>query len=90
MNSLRERRMRPVHPGAARSRARQEEERQFDQLEASSLYCPTCRTAVQVRTRLLLVLPEGDRFEYLCARCSTSVGRKVESTRQPIELLVKP
>jgi len=31
-----------------------------------------------VRRRLLLVLPEGDKYEYLCARCGTSVGEKVE------------
>jgi hypothetical protein len=31
-----------------------------------------------VRRRLLLVLPEGDKYEYLCARCSTAVGEKIE------------
>jgi len=25
----------------------------------------------------LLVLPEGDKYEYLCARCGTSVGDKI-------------
>ncbi len=67
-----------------------EEEKQFDQLEASSLFCPTCKTAVPVRKRLLLVLPEGERHEYLCARCFTSVGKKVEQTKRQIDLIHKP
>ncbi len=73
-----------------RARPVREEQRQFDQLEASSLFCPRCQAAVPVRKRLLLVLPEGERYEYLCARCSTSVGRKVEETKRQIELIVKP
>ena len=31
--------------------------RQFDQLKATELFCPKCRTAQPVRERLLLVLP---------------------------------
>ena len=42
----------------------------FEQFEATSLYCPRCKAAVPVRKRLLLVLPEGDQYEYLCAYCS--------------------
>lgn len=33
-------------------------------MEATLLLCPRCRVAVPVRKRLLLVLPEGDKFEY--------------------------
>jgi hypothetical protein len=65
----------------------QEEDRQFDELEASSLFCPKCKTAVPVRKRLLLVVPEGERYEYLCAYCSTSVGRKVKETSNKIQLI---
>ena len=64
-----------------------EENRQFDELEASSLFCPKCKTAVPVRKRLLLVLPEGERYEYLCVYCSTSVGRKVKEVTQKIQLI---
>ena len=28
--------------------------------------------------RLLLVLPDGEKYEYLCARCGSSVGDKIE------------
>lgn len=75
---------------AQRARPGRREERQFDQLEASALYCPRCQAAVPVRKRLLLVLPEGERYEYLCSRCLTSVGRKVEETRRQVDLILKP
>lgn len=51
--------------------------KQFDQLQATELYCPRCKQAMPVRERLLLVLPEGDKYEYLCARCGESVGDRV-------------
>jgi len=51
--------------------------KQFERLQATELYCPKCGTATPVRERLLLVLPEGDKYEYLCAYCGTSVGEKI-------------
>ena len=50
----------------------------FEQLEASLLFCPKCREAVPVRKRLLLILPQGNKFEYLCSRCSSICGDKIE------------
>lgn len=49
---------------------------QFGALTASELYCPKCRSSQPVRERLLLVLPSGDLYEYLCARCATSLGQR--------------
>lgn len=64
-------------------------QKQFDRLQATQLYCPNCKQAVPVRERLLLVLPDGDKYEYLCARCGASVGdRVVKGDKQP--LLVAP
>jgi uncharacterized Zn finger protein len=54
------------------------ERAQFDQMEASLLYCPTCRQATPVRKRLLLVLMEGEKFDYVCTRCGTVSGDKIE------------
>ena len=62
----------------------------FEQLEATSLYCPKCKAAVPVRKRLLLVLPEGDEYEYLCAYCSSSVGMKIDKGTPHAEFIVKP
>jgi len=60
----------------------------FEQFEASSLFCPRCRQAVPVRKRLLLVLPDGDKYEYLCAYCSHSLGTKMEYEERDIQILV--
>lgn len=51
-------------------------EREFDALEASELFCPTCKTAQPVRRHLLLVLPTGSKYEYRCSVCATPVGAK--------------
>jgi len=51
--------------------------KQFEDFKATELYCPKCGRAMPVRERLLLVLPDGDKYEYLCARCGTSVGDKI-------------
>lgn len=49
---------------------------QFESLEATAIFCPRCRQAMPVRKRLLLVLLDREMFEYLCARCGTSVAKK--------------
>ncbi len=51
-------------------------EREFRSLEVSEVYCPTCRRAQPVRQHLLLVLPTGNKYEYRCAVCGTSLGGK--------------
>jgi hypothetical protein len=50
----------------------------FKDLDATELYCPRCKAAVPVRKRLLLVLPEGDKYEYICAYCAQTVGSKID------------
>ena len=50
----------------------------FKEFDATELYCPKCREAVPVRKRLLLILPEGDKYEYLCRYCLESVGTKID------------
>lgn len=55
-----------------------EERADYDQFEATELYCPKCRCAVPVRKSLLLILPEGDKYEYRCQYCGTTVGDKID------------
>jgi len=62
----------------------------FKELEATSLYCPKCKAAVPVRKKLLLFLPEGEEFEYLCVYCSSSVGMKIDKNASQIDLILKP
>ncbi len=54
----------------------------FQELEAMELYCPKCGRAVPVRKFLLLVLPEGDKYEYRCKFCGTKVGNKTDHSGQ--------
>lgn len=60
----------------------------YKEFDATELYCPRCRRAVPVRKRLLLVLPEGDKYEYLCKFCSESVGTKIDRQTQPVSVVV--
>jgi len=59
----------------------------FKELDATELYCPKCKRAVPVKKRLLLVLPEGDKYEYLCAICSEPVGSKIDK-QQTTSLII--
>jgi len=65
---------------------RREQYRDFD---ATELYCPKCRCAVPVRKRLLLVLASGDKYDYTCVRCGTSVGDKMVSERDNLRVILK-
>jgi hypothetical protein len=56
-------------------------EKSFDQFNASLLYCNHCRKAMPVRERLLLVLPDGELYDYTCQGCNNSVGSKTERAR---------
>jgi len=58
---------------------------QFDQFQATSLYCPKCKTAMPVIERLLLILPDGELYEYKCKQCGTSLGeRKISKQSDPL------
>ena len=65
-----------------------EQQDSFEEFEATELYCPNCKRAVPVRRRLLLVLPEGDKYEYLCAFCLTAVGTKIARATKPFQLIM--
>ncbi|MCL5097270.1 MAG: hypothetical protein M1608_07045 [Candidatus Omnitrophica bacterium] len=52
---------------------------QFGAFTASELYCPNCRQSQPVRERLLLVLPSGELYEYLCSQCAASLGKRTVS-----------
>ena len=60
----------------------------YKEFEATELYCPKCKSAVPVRKRLLLVLPEGDKYEYLCSFCSSTVGAKIDKNQKPLSVMV--
>ena len=59
----------------------------YKDFDATELYCPKCKRPVPVRKRLLLVLPEGDKYEYLCAYCAETVGTKIDKQSKPLTIL---
>ena len=67
---------------------RQKHPDMYKEFDATELYCPKCKRAVPVRKRLLLVVPEGDKYEYLCAYCSESVGTKIDKRKKPEGIIV--
>jgi hypothetical protein len=56
---------------------RRETYRDFD---ATELFCPKCKKSLPVRKKLLLILPEGDKYDYTCSVCGASVGDKLVHT----------
>ena len=69
----------PPIPSAGRpTRSPSHPPEQFRSFRASALYCPHCREATPVRERLLLVLPDGNLYDYCCVHCGTSTGSKTE------------
>ncbi len=59
----------------------------YEEFDATQLYCPSCKQAVPVRKRLLLVLPEGEKYEYLCAYCAATVGTKIDRNKKPLTII---
>ena len=55
----------------------------FEALEASELFCPTCKRAMPVRKRLFLVLLDKEIYNYVCTGCASAVGKKEQPWRRP-------
>jgi len=60
----------------------------FRELEATELYCAKCKRAVTVRKHLLLVLPDGDKYEYRCAFCNEAVGSKIDRSLKQNSIII--
>ncbi len=58
----------------------------YEEWEASELFCPQCRQSQPVRKKLLLILPSGRKYEYLCSGCGSSVGAKMDGDRDAFSL----
>ena len=59
----------------------------FKEFDATELYCPKCKEAMPVRKRLLLILPDGDKYEYRCAKCAESLGTKMDQKQKPLGII---
>lgn len=60
----------------------------YKDFDATELYCPRCKRAVPVKKRLLLVLPDGEKYEYRCVFCAESVGSKIDRHERPVSIIV--
>lgn len=65
------------------------ERESYRDFDATELYCPRCRRAVPVRKKLLLVLTNGDKYDYSCVYCGTSVGDKMVTQRDNLRVILK-
>ena len=63
------------------------EQHQYDEFEASELFCARCQQSQPVRCRLLIVLPQGNKYDYLCSVCGESVGIKMDDNRESFAIL---
>jgi len=50
--------------------------KQYEDLQATYLYCNNCGGSMPVRQRLLLILPDGELYDYRCLQCGAVVGEK--------------
>ena len=63
------------------------EQHQYDEFEASELFCARCQQSQPVKSRLLIVLPQGNKYDYLCSVCGESVGSKMDDNRESFAIL---
>lgn len=61
----------------------------YRDFEATELFCPHCKKSVPVRKKLLLVLADGDKYDYTCVYCGTSVGDKMVRQQDNLRLIIK-
>ena len=61
----------------------------YGEFKASLLYCNKCGRAMPVRQRLLLVLPDGELYDYTCQECNSSVGSKTEKAGAAAKVLTR-
>lgn len=59
----------------------------FAEFEASELYCQGCKRSQPVRKRLLMILPDGNKYDYTCSVCGASVGSKMDDDRSAFEII---
>ena len=63
--------------------------KQYEDLQATFLYCNRCGGSMPVREKLLLILPDGYLFEYLCTNCQEVVGDKKTKLKPEDKLFLR-
>ncbi|MBU0693760.1 MAG: cytoplasmic protein [Candidatus Omnitrophica bacterium] len=65
----------------------QEDDGQYKDFVATRLYCSNCRLSMPVMERLLLILPDGYFYEYICQDCGEVLGDKKVSLKREDKIL---
>lgn len=60
---------------------------QYKDFSATYLYCDQCGSSMPVKERLLLILPDGYLYEYLCQGCAKTIGDKRVSLSEEDKIL---
>jgi DNA-directed RNA polymerase subunit RPC12/RpoP len=63
--------------------------KQYEDLQATYLYCNNCGGSMPVKERLLLVLPDGNLYDYICLNCGEVVGDKKTKLNDKSRRLLK-
>ncbi len=61
----------------------------YRDFDATELFCSNCKRAVPVRKRLLLILAGGEKYDYTCVFCGTSVGDKMVTGQDNLRTVTK-
>jgi len=59
----------------------------YKDFDATELFCPHCKRAVPVRKRLLLILSNGNKYDYSCVYCGLSVGDKMVTQKDNLRII---
>jgi hypothetical protein len=60
----------------------------YKDFDATELFCPKCKRAVAVKKKLLLILREGEKYDYSCIYCGTSIGDKLVKDTANSKLII--
>ena len=61
----------------------------FQEWEAAEIFCAKCQRAAPVKKRLLLILSDGDKYDYVCSVCGSPVGAKMDKKPDNFGRLIK-
>jgi hypothetical protein len=61
----------------------------YKDFDATELFCSQCKRSVPVRKRLLLILPEGEKYNYDCVYCGASIGDKTVTEKRNLKVTLR-
>jgi hypothetical protein len=61
----------------------------YKDFDATELFCSRCKRSVPVRKRLLLILPDGEKYNYECVYCGSSVGDKMVTEKGYLKVTLR-